>query len=104
MHLAAAAIAWKMKKNLTSANHILIAVLAGSFTLYLFAVTPDNFGYYHDDSLYLVSAKALATAQGYRVISLPGNPVQTKSPPAYPFLLSLAWRAYPSFPGNVRVM
>ncbi len=93
-----------MRKNCSPANHVLIAVLAGSFALYLFAVTPDNFGFYHDDSLYAVSAKALATGQGYRVISLPGNPVQTKSPPAYPFLLSLIWRIYPSFPENVKVM
>lgn len=94
----------KKRKNRSSANCILIAALAGCFGLYLFAVTPDNFGYYHDDSLYLVSAKALATGQGYRVISLPGNPVQTKSPPAYPFLLSLVWRMYPSFPENVKAM
>src|ERR1041384_1404240 len=93
-----------MRKNYSPASYVLIAVLAGTFTLYLFAVTPDNFGYYHDDSLYAVSAKALATGQGYRVISLPGNPVQTKSPPAYPFLLSLVWRIYPRFPENVKPM
>src|SRR6266496_157726 len=93
-----------MRKNFSPANYLLIAVLAGSFTLYLFAVTPDNFGFYHDDSLYAVTAKALATGEGYRIISLPGNPVQTKSPPAYPFLLSLIWRIYPSFPENVKVM
>lgn len=93
-----------MRKNWFSANHILVAVLAGAFTLYLFAITPANFGFYHDDALYVVSAKALATGQGYRVISLPGDPVQTKSPPVYPFLLSLIWRIHPSFPENVKAM
>lgn len=58
-------------------------------------------GIYHDDAIYLVSAKALAEGKGYRIASLPGEPFQTKYPPLYPALLSLIWRVDPSFPGNL---
>jgi 4-amino-4-deoxy-L-arabinose transferase-like glycosyltransferase len=54
--------------------------------------------------MYAVMGKSLATDQGYRIISLPDAPVQTKSPPFYPFLLSLIWRACPHFPNNLILM
>ena len=50
-----------------------------------------QFGDIHDDSLYYVSAKSLAGGH-YRIESLPGEPAQTKYPPLYPLLLSIAWR------------
>ena len=56
-----------------------------------------------DDAVYLVSAKSLAAGQGYRILSLPGAPIQTKYPPLYPLLLSLAWRINPQFPQNMPV-
>ena len=58
-------------------------------------------GSYHDDGVYLVTARALAEGEGYRIISLPDEPVQTKYPVLFPFLLSLIWRAFPSFPDNL---
>ena len=60
-----------------------------------------RFGDLHDDSLYYVSAKSLANGGGYRVESLPGEPSQTKYPPLYPLLLSVAWRLDPQFPHNL---
>src|SRR5260370_1317089 len=42
-----------------------------------------------DDGIYLVCAKSLAEGSGYRILSLPGQPNQTKYPPLYPWLLSL---------------
>ena len=60
-----------------------------------------HLGFYHDDALYWVSAKALAQGEGYRILSLPGQPYQTKYPPLYPALLSLIWRIDPAFPGNL---
>jgi len=60
-----------------------------------------GFGDLHDDSLYYVSAKSLAEGGGYRIESLPGEPSQTKYPPLYPLLLSLAWRFDPQFPHNL---
>src|ERR1019366_9438147 len=41
--------------------------------------------------------------QGYRIPSLPENPYQTKYPPLFPALLSLAWMLNPSFPGNLAI-
>jgi hypothetical protein len=80
---------------------LLIAVLVFSAALYVFTMRPSAFGSYHDDGIYVTTAKALAAGQGYRIISLPGEPAQTKYPPFYPFLLSLIWRAYPNFPENI---
>ena len=68
--------------------------------LWRFADVP-RFGDLHDDSLYFVSAKSLADGGGYRIESLPGEPAQTKYPPLYPLLLSVAWRLNPQFPGNL---
>jgi hypothetical protein len=58
-------------------------------------------GLFHDDGIYLVTAKALASGAGYRIISLPDTPFQTKYPILFPFVLSLVWRAVPSFPANL---
>jgi len=55
-----------------------------------------------DDGIYWVTAKALATGDGYRVVSLPGAPRAVKFPPLYPLFLSLAWRVNPEFPGNLK--
>ena len=60
-----------------------------------------QFGETHDDSLYYVAAKGIATGAGYRILSLPSEPFQTKYPPGYPFFLSLAWRLKPDFPANL---
>src|SRR5258708_2621481 len=54
-----------------------------------------------DDGVYLVCAKSLAEGSGYRILSLPKEPFQTKYPPFYPWLLSLLWRINPSFPSNL---
>lgn len=62
------------------------------------------FGLYHDDGLYLVTSRALAEDSGYRIISLPGCPLQTKYPVLYPFLLSLLWRLHPHFPDNLPML
>jgi hypothetical protein len=59
-------------------------------------------GVHHDDSIYWVGAKSLATGQGYRLLSYPGEPFQTKYPPLFPALLSIAWKMDPAFPQNLR--
>ena len=82
----------------------LAVILASAFLLYLAAITPASFGYYHDDGIYVTTAKSLATGHGYRIISLPDEPAQTKYPPLYPFLLSLIWRVNPHFPENLTPM
>src|SRR5712692_1663699 len=60
-----------------------------------------HFGVLEDDGIYFISAKTFVTGSGYRILSLPGEPYQTKYPPLYPLYLSLAWRANPSFPANL---
>ncbi|MFY9611125.1 MAG: hypothetical protein WAU45_21260 [Blastocatellia bacterium] len=82
----------------------LIVVLIAAGVLYIRALDPQAFGLYGDDALYVTSAKALATGQGYRILSLPYEPRQTLYPPLFPFLLSLIWKAYPQFPANLTVM
>lgn len=78
--------------------------IATTCLLYYGDFHPEKFGFYRDDGIYVVMAKALATGQGYHVISLPSEPAQAKSPPFFPLLLSLVWRAYPHFPENLTLM
>jgi hypothetical protein len=60
-----------------------------------------QFGDCHDDSVYFVCARSFAEGSGYRILSLPEQPYQTKYPPLYPLWLSLAWRLSPGFPENL---
>ena len=64
----------------------------------------DAFGLFHDDGIYAVVAKSLAQGDGYRIVSLPGGPAETKYPPLYSFLLSWFWRAASDFPANVAAL
>ncbi len=74
---------------------VALAVAYGTFL-----VAPAA-GIFHDDGVYLVTAKALAEGSGYRIVSLPWEPAQTKYPVLFPFLLSLVWRVFPVFPENL---
>ena len=57
-----------------------------------------HFGVLQDDGMYLIDAKALAEGAGYRILSLPSQPYDTRYPPLYPLYLSLAWRETASYP------
>ncbi len=57
---------------------------------------------YQDDGLYFVGAQSLSTGQGHKILSLPGEPAQTKYPPGFPAWLSIAWRLGGDFPQNLR--
>lgn len=86
-------------------RRIAIAVIActllSAATVHLALAQAPAIGTFHDDGVYLVTAKALAEGQGYRIISIPGEPPQTKYPILFPWLLSLVWRLNPSFPANL---
>jgi hypothetical protein len=84
----------------------LIVVLAAFAALIagLIALSPAPAGIFWDDGVYVITAKALATGQGYRFIHLPGAPSATHFPPLWPALLSLVWRIFPDFPENLRWM
>lgn len=60
-------------------------------------MVPQVCGAYHDDALYVITAKALAHGQGYRLINLPGAPMQTKYPILYPALLAMSGKSGPIF-------
>lgn len=64
-------------------------------------IVPTAAGAYHDDGIYLATAKSLAEGQGYRLIDLPGLPPQTKYPVLYPAILAAAWTLLPQFPDNL---
>ena len=68
--------------------------------VYWIAFCAPAVGIYHDDGIYIVTAKALAEGKGYRIISLPGELVQTKYPILFPSLLAVIWKIFPKFPEN----
>src|SRR3990170_7346602 len=79
----------------------LVAVfVAFLFPAYWIAFHAPAVGVYHDDGIYLVTGKALAEGKGYRIISLPGELLQTKYPILFPAVLSVAWKIFPKFPEN----
>jgi hypothetical protein len=81
---------------------VLLLLIPSAVYLWHFSDIPQ-FGGLHDEGLYYVSAKSLADGGGYRIESLPGEPAQTKYPPLYPLLLSVAWRIDPRFPQNLHL-
>lgn len=83
---------------------VALAVAAVAIALGAACLIPDACGSFHDDGIYVVTAKALAEGRGYRLIHLPGAPLQTKYPVLYPAMLALVWKAWPSFPENLVAM
>lgn len=57
----------------------------------------------HDDAIQYIVAKSLAQGSGYRILSLPQAPFETKYPPVLVWLLSLVWRLDPRFPNNIPI-
>jgi hypothetical protein len=86
------------REQWTVACAALVGVLAG-IVAYSAPV-----GVFWDDAVYVITAKALATGEGYRFIHLPGAPAATHYPPLWPAILSIVWRIVPDFPENVRWM
>lgn len=60
-------------------------------------------GVVHDDAMYVILARALASGEGYRFLNLPGAPAATHFPPGYPALLAVVSLFAPAFPANVVV-
>ena len=89
-----------MLRKLTAIGVFLLALAPSAYLAWTLRSMP-HLGYYHDDSIYWVSAKSLAQGDGYRISSLPGAPYQTKYPPLYPALLAGIWKINPNFPSNL---
>ncbi|RZB37654.1 MAG: hypothetical protein SRB2_00756 [Desulfobacteraceae bacterium Eth-SRB2] len=85
---------------------MLAAVALGMVVLVLggYLMVVGVCGLYHDDAIYVITAKALAHDQGYRLINIPHSPAQTKYPIIYPALLAVIWCLWPSFPENLLAM
>lgn len=71
---------------------------------YSIAFRAPAVGAFHDDGVYIVTAKALAEGKGYRIISLPSEIPQTKYPALFPILLAAVWKWNPNFPENVPLL
>ena len=90
---------------LRRADFVVALALAGILlALGAWKLVPGVAGVYHDDAIYVITAKALAQGDGYRLVNLPGAPPQTKYPILYPLLLAGVWRLQPAFPANVVLM
>lgn len=83
----------------------LVSVLVGALVFGVGALIVDGLpvGAAHDDGMYVILGKALATGHGYRWLHVPGTPPATHFPPGYPAVLALLWLLFPAFPANVIV-
>lgn len=68
------------------------------------ATAPYVVGVFHDDGIYALLARSIASGQGFHYAHLPGAPAATHYPPLYPLLLGAVWRLAPDFPGNLSVL
>ncbi|HEX5108475.1 MAG TPA: hypothetical protein VFV95_08520 [Vicinamibacterales bacterium] len=85
----------------TRGSWVWIATAVAVSAALLPTLSPGIVGLFHDDAIYVATAKSLADGDGYHLANLPGAPVQTKYPPFFPGLLALLWKITPGFPQNV---
>ena len=69
--------------------------------VYFLTLSSPAVGTFHDDGIYLVTAKALAEEGEYAISSLPDALPQTKYPVLFPLMLAGVWWLDPNFPANV---
>jgi hypothetical protein len=81
---------------------IVLGLLLGAGAIW--GANKQALGLFHDDGIYAVVAKAISQGDGYRIISLPAAPPQTKYPFLYSYLLSWLWSLNPTFPGNILLL
>ena len=82
-----------------------LVALAASIGLFLvvgwLSLSTGDFGAFHDDGIYAVTARSLAVTGEYRITSLPGEPFQRKYPVVFPAMLAVVWRIAGDFPANI---
>ena len=79
---------------------IFLLACSGLFAAYVSALSVPGIGLAGDDGAYVVTGKALAEGRGYRIISQPNEPAQTKYPVLFPALIACIWKLCPEFPAN----
>lgn len=83
-----------------SPRRIAALTMLGVGAIYLLRID-DVAGLIKDDAWYILLAKALASGQGYRLISSAVAPILPTVPPGFPALLAPVFWINPSFPGNL---
>ncbi|MGH9721345.1 MAG: hypothetical protein ACRD8O_14130 [Bryobacteraceae bacterium] len=76
------------------------ALIPSAYTAWIARDMP-HVGHFHDDGVYFVCAKSVAEGKGYRLLSFPGSPYETKYPPLYSMLLAAVWLLNDLFPANL---
>src|SRR6266567_4558667 len=94
---------WICMARRALAAAMLVVLLIPAAHLAWVARDMPHLGHLHDDSIYWVAAKSLAQGHGYRILSLPQQPFETKYPPLFALALSLIWRLNPQFPENLQL-
>ncbi len=89
--------------NLKQNGALILLLLAAALLApsYWTALHTPATGVYHDDSIYLITARTLAEGRGYWIESIPEPIAQTKYPILFPALLAIVWKLAPDFPSNV---
>ena len=89
---------FQIPKNIQIGIGVLSIVVVA--VIYLLRINPVA-GLFVDDGWYIVLAKAIARGNGYTLINSPTPGILPLYPPGFPFLLSLVFLIFPSFPENV---
>ncbi len=89
------------RRTFTAVAILALALLPSLALLWRYPEMPE-FGRAHDDGIYFVCAKSIASGNGYRIESLPGRPFQSKYPPLFSLYLAPVWLLWPHFPDNLR--
>lgn len=77
------------------------AVVVVATAVAWWAGVPYVVGVWHDDGVYALLGRAIASGHGFHYTQFPGAPAATHYPPLYPLLLAAVWRLAPSFPDNI---
>ena len=82
----------------------LLVLILTCVCIRVFLINDHVVGFYHDDAVYLTTARSLAAGRGLHLDGVPGTPAATRYPPLYPALLSVAWHCDRLFPDNLGLL
>ena len=88
-------------KILTADILVAGAILILSIGLGAGLLVPGVVGLFHDDAIYVATAKGIVERGRYLMPFLPGEVPHCKYPPLFPLLLAGVWYVFPDFPENV---